>query len=101
MKRETAEVTRVGEHPPVIVLMEKKAVVDHDLLKQWLGTQGYLAWDAADIFDALEEIADFTVRNRPDVILVEVGSLAEDFRMIRGILENRDVGPCQPIFARS
>ncbi len=33
----------------------------------------------ADIFDALEELADFTVRSRPDVILLEVGSLADDF----------------------
>ena len=89
-------------HTPLLVLLEKKAVVDHNLLKQWLEINGFLAWNAADIFDALEELADFTVRSRPDVILLEVGSLADDFRMIRSIVDDGRAGESnQAIFALS
>ncbi len=89
-------------HTPLLVLLEKKAVVNHDLLKQWLEVNGFLAWNASDIFDALEEMTDFTVRSRPDVILLEVGSLAEDFRMIRSIVNNDPIGEStQAIFALS
>jgi len=89
-------------HPPVLVLLEKKAIVDHNLLKQWLEVNGFLAWNAEDVFDALEELADFTVRSRPDVILLEVGSLADDFRMIRSIVNDEPEGKStQAIFALS
>jgi hypothetical protein len=88
-------------HAPVLVLLEKKAVVDHDLLKQWLGANGYLASDAVDIFHALDAISDFTVRERPDVILLEVGSLRDDFRFISRMVHDRGGSERQPIFALS
>jgi hypothetical protein len=45
-------------------------------LGRWLGENGFIAWRANDVNHAIEELSDFTVRLRPDVVLLEVPSFA-------------------------
>lgn len=52
-------------------------------IRQWLARSGYVAWHAADISDAMEELLDFTVRVRPDVVLLEVQTLPQCFETLQ------------------
>lgn len=63
---------------PVLLLIDREARYN-GLLKQWLKSNEFCTHVATDIFEALEEIADFTVRRCPDVILLEIDSSSRDF----------------------
>jgi hypothetical protein len=52
-------------------------------LGRWLGENGFIAWHANDVNHAIEELSDFTVRRRPDVVLLEVASLPQKFDTLR------------------
>jgi hypothetical protein len=52
-------------------------------LGRWLGENGFIAWRANDVKHAIEELSDFTVRRRPDVVLLEVKSLPQKFDTLR------------------
>lgn len=45
----------------------------------WLSDQGFVTWKAHDVSHALEELTDFTVRRRPDVVLLEVAGLSQHY----------------------
>ena len=57
-------------HLPVILLLEKGASANADYVRSWLHESRFLTCEAVDAFDALEELSDFTVRERPDVIIL-------------------------------
>ena len=87
-------------HLPVILLLDGNAI-DNDCVKEWFKTSRFLTSETVDIFQALEEISDFTVRCRPDVVLLEVNSLTEDFFTVRKMVQTSS-GECGfPIFALS
>lgn len=65
-------------HQPVILLIDRQAR-ENRLLKQWLQANEFCIHVATDIFEAIEEITDFTVRRCPDVILLEIDASARDF----------------------
>jgi len=87
-------------HLPVILLLDGNAI-DNDCVKEWFKTSRFLTSETVDIFQALEEISDFTVRCRPDVVLLEVSSLTKDFFTVRKMVKTSS-GQCEfPIFALS
>lgn len=87
-------------HLPVILLLDGNAI-DNDYIKDWFKQSRFSTSETVDIFQALEEISDFTVRCRPDVVLLEVSSLAEDFFAVRKMVQTSS-GECEfPIFALS
>ncbi len=62
-------------------------------IRNWLTSSGFITWEANDIGHAIEELSDFTVRNRPDVVLLEVSTLPDSLEMFRSDLQltsNRD-----------
>ena len=65
-------------------------------LGSWLGENGFVAWKANDVNHAIEELSDFTVRRRPDVVLLEVASLPQRFDKLRNALcaSSGDVAVC-------
>jgi CheY-like chemotaxis protein len=67
-----------GHQHPVLLLIDREAR-DNGLIKQWLKSNEFCTHVATDIFEALEEITDFTVRRCPDVILLEIDSSSRDF----------------------
>ena len=46
-------------------------------LRIWLTHRGLRTWWAKDVSHAIEELSDFTVRNRPDVIMLEASPISE------------------------
>ena len=84
---------------PVIFLCEKMA--GNYQLKKWFEESRFLTSEATDIFQALETISDFTVSHSPDVILLEVSSLTEDFLTIREAIHALSGEGNLPIFALS
>lgn len=65
-------------HQPVILLIDRQAR-ENSLLKQWLNANEFCTHVATDVFEAIEEINDFTVRRCPDVILLEIDASSRDF----------------------
>lgn len=90
---------QASANQPVIFLCEKTA--GSHRLKKWLEESRFLTSEAADIFQVLEEISDFTVSCSPDVILLEVRSLNEDFSAVREAVQNLSGKDNLPIFALS
>ena len=89
-------------HPPVILLLGKRSAVS-DPVDAWLAKSRYSAFEAADPFQALEQISDFTLAERPDVIFLHVDSVADDFDFMRSLVTTSADEPDVPIidFAES
>ena len=88
-------------HQSLIILLDGNAAADNRFVKQWLKNSRFLTGEATDIFQALEEISDFTVCRCPDVILLEVDSLTHDFLTVREMVQTLSAYSCLPIFALS
>lgn len=85
----------------VILLLDGKSRTDTDFIKGWFKKSRFLTSETTSIFQALEEISDFTVRSRPDVVLLETDSLPEDFSVIRQMIQTPSGGTEFPIFVLS
>ena len=48
-------------------------------VRRWLTDRGFITWEANDVNHAIEEVSDFTVKRRPDVVLLEVPAIPECF----------------------
>jgi len=57
-------------------------------LQAWLTEKGLVAWAANDVCHALEELSDFTVTKRPDVVMLEVAMLMESYETLRSAFED-------------
>ena len=79
-------------HQPVILLLDGSPSADNKFIKRWFEKSRFLTCEATDIFDALEEISDFTMSQRPDVVLLEVASMPDDYQLIKRMTQTHD-GP--------
>jgi len=61
---------------------------------RWLGEKGFVTWRANDVNHALEELSDFTVRRRPDVVLLEVPELSQRFDALRNAFHQSSGDVC-------
>jgi DNA-binding response OmpR family regulator len=75
----------VRQHPPVILLL---GPCETDKIDQWLEHSPYSTSQVTDPFQALEQISDFTIRSRPDVIFLHVDSLADEMVLMQSIVAN-------------
>ena len=73
-------------HTPVILLMEDRMSDDGQFIRQWLSDSRFMTCEAHNAFEVLEEMSDFTMRERPDVIILNVDSSDTDLRSIRDIV---------------
>jgi hypothetical protein len=87
------------QHLPVILLLGKKNKSQDDVDK-WLAESPYLAHEASNVFQALEQISDFTVRDTPDVVFLHVDRLQDELAMLETMLETTG-NPCASVLAFS
>jgi hypothetical protein len=88
-------------HQSVILLLDGNTSADNKFIKNWFQESRFLTSEATDIFQALEEIADFTTPQRPQVILLEVLSIPDDFQTIKRVTQTFAGHTGLPIFAFS
>lgn len=88
-------------HPTVILLLDEHLTADNAEAKEWLKESRFFTCEATDIFEALEDISDFTTPRRPDVVLIEVGSLSDDFSLVNEMVRTSSDETMCPIFALS
>ncbi|MEP7213644.1 MAG: hypothetical protein ABI791_11230 [Acidobacteriota bacterium] len=74
-------------HMPVILLLENGTSADGEFIRQWLSDSRFLTCEAFDAFEVLEEISDYTTRDRPDVVILNVDSADNDLHAIREIVK--------------
>lgn len=88
-------------HQPVILLIDANPATDNKFIKRWFEKSRFLTCERTDVFEVLEEISDFTMPQRPDVILLEVESMTDGFQIMRTLTHSVD-GQNEPqIFAFS
>lgn len=86
-------------HLPVIFLLD--AGSNNGSVKKWFKKSRFLTSETINVFQVLEEIFDFTVRCRPDVVLLESESFTEDFLIIKKMFQTSSGQSEFPIFAFS
>ena len=81
--RSFTKMTHEYTHQPVILLLDGSPSTDNEFIKRWFQKSRFLTCEATNIFEALEEISDFTNFQRPDVVLLEVASMPDDFQVVK------------------
>ena len=84
----------VHQHSPVIVLLDKLSG-SGNTVDRWLEESRYRTWEASDVFQLLDQVSDYTVRNRPDVVFMHVGSTTAEQDFTRSLIE---AGTCEAGF---
>jgi PleD family two-component response regulator len=84
------------QHTPVVLVLDKRGK-DIDPIDEWLAESRYETSEAADVFQVLEQLSDFTVRERPDLVFVHVDSLASDLLALRKLTKTSVDEPDVPI----
>lgn len=73
------------QHPPVILFLGERSHGD-DPIDKWLAESRYSVLEAADVFQALDHISDFTQAERPDVVFLHVDSGAQDIEFMQALV---------------
>ena len=87
-------------HPAVILLLENDSA-DRASIREWFEESRFRTCDAGDVFEAMEFISDFTVRDRPDVVLLPVASAEADYDLVCELLETAPGEVEHPVIALS
>jgi hypothetical protein len=85
-------------HPPAILLLGKQDSTN-SFVRIWFEKSRFWTVETTDIFRVLEEISDFTVARRPDVILLEETSFQSDLSTINDFVQNSLPESNLPLFA--
>lgn len=83
-----------------IVLLEEKND-NHFFIKKWLSEKSLKTNEFIDLVEVMEEMSDFTNRSRPDVILLKVKSLKQDFYKLKKMMRFFGGNTTFPVFAVS
>jgi hypothetical protein len=65
--------------PKTFILLLDGGSASRGRVRRWLTDRGFITWEAKDVCHAIEEVSDFTVKRRPDVVLLEVPAIPECF----------------------
>lgn len=85
----------------VILLLDGQSANKNEFIKEWLDESPFVINQPDDFFEVLEDLSDFTVRSRPQIFLVEVDSLKNDYVNIRNMMRTFSDDKDFPIFALS
>ena len=69
----------------VIVIHDTNSRYDYDSVRAWFASSELEAREAADLFDAIDKMSDFTDIGCPDVFLVKVRPGSQQDRLVREI----------------
>ncbi|MEO8573491.1 MAG: hypothetical protein ABI481_05950 [Pyrinomonadaceae bacterium] len=86
------------QHHPVILLLGKR-LKTNDEVDSWLAESRYSAHEATDVFQALEDISDFTVRDTPDVVYLHVDRVDSEMAMLERMLATAVGDSCASVIA--
>ena len=73
-------------HNPVLLLVDGDRNFEFEAVKKWLGGRDVVFYEAADVFDAADELCDFTVEKSPDLILIPVSPSHCDAEFAKSML---------------
>jgi hypothetical protein len=76
-----------NSHSTVLLLLASQPQPQIASLKRWFREHRFLTCETTDIYQALEDISDFTTASRPDVVLLEISSFVKDFPVIRKLVQ--------------
>ena len=71
----------------------------NDDVDMWLAKSRFSALEAADVFQALEQVSDFTVRDIPDVVYLHVDKMDADMQMLQSMLSTTAGDSCASVLA--
>ena len=71
---------------PIILLVGEYGK-ENGFIKNWLESNNFSTREAVDVFEVLDEISDFTVRECPDIFMLQVKSQAADFDKINDLVQ--------------
>ena len=88
------------QHLPVVVILDShgKHTREIDL---WLEQSRYSTCEAGDVFKALEELSDFTVRQPPDVVYLHVERVETERQILEDMLPAAFDVRCPSVIAMS
>ena len=69
------------------LLLLDGAAAPGNSIQTWLSEKGLVAWAANDVGHAMEELSDYTVAKRPDVVMLEVAMLMETYDTLKMAFE--------------
>ena len=82
---------RGQRHVPVILLMDKRTKADRGDVIDWLDHSRFSSYEASNVFEALEELSDFTIKERPDIVLLDVESCENQASLMRNMSGMEDL----------
>jgi len=82
---------RGQRHVPVILLMDKRTSADRSDVENWFSNSRFSTCEASNVFEALEELSDFTIKQRPDVVLLNVDSCGSELSLMRDMAGMEDL----------
>jgi len=74
---------------PVVLMIDKGMTAERRALAAWLADSRFSSCDAVDMFEVISEMADFTVRDNPDVIVLDTDPCNKNFALMRSILNGQ------------
>jgi len=75
-------------YTPVVVMIEGGDGTGNQTAREWMENSRFNTTEARDIFEALEEMGDFTTESRPEVILLDVENCKADLPLVKGTFES-------------
>lgn len=84
------------QHPPVILFLGERTC-GMDSVDRWLAESRYSALEATDVFQALEQISDFTQAERPDVVFLHCDPASDDIAFMQTLVTTAADQPDVPI----
>ena len=74
-------------YAPVVLVVDREISDDAAAAKQWVEQSPYNSCEAHDVFEALEEMADFTMEFRPDVIVLDADCCEDEAEGVKHTLD--------------
>lgn len=75
----------------VLLLVDQKGSTAD--IRERLNEKGLISWSANDISHAIEELSDFTVATKPDVVTLEVSAIDETYDLLHQTFDPNDDDP--------
>lgn len=86
-------------HPGVILLTQNLSNADLASVRAWFAGSDYNLCEAENVFQAMEQLSDFTEPLRPDVVLLEACCPDTDFAIIRELTGDPEAGGEPSVFS--
>lgn len=85
----------------MIMLVDSNMKTERNSAGNWLQNSRFSVRRAKDVSEALEQISDFTTEGRPDVVMLELQSVANEFGDIEKIIRMFSAIGETPVFVLS